>query len=489
MADEIQFMHEELTNLSNEIQSGIDELKKNAKRFSPDVRNEKVAYLQDRVNRSKDVLASFRVELREVLKEAGRATYSDYEAKGKVHNANVNKLATDLETFRVAEEKKELLKGAKAKKGVEEEKGGNATIEKAKEVQHQTAAALGRGAQLVQKMEEVGLETNLHLKSQTEQMKNTNADVEKVDAGIAAAQKAVKDIARKMASDKMIMCLLLVLVALIVAIIVIKSVDPSILGQSNDPCSLLNMNAAQTVQQCMTKYVVNIQLLFDKSVVNAANYIPDYKKNTESSLLKYTGALAVTTASTIGRRDIALFRVLAQLEVRGENVAKALTQKLKNTTDVISGLNLPGLKDLTKPYYCLEGKCTAPTTQTTQPTAQVTPSPSGGSSDNPAGNPKGTTPSPSISLPTNDTNTTTWADNYVTTSANFSTEIFPTEAVNDTSVYGTTPSDNSTDGNFTRRLLWKKAASQPPISEGRSFKRIKKESRISIAQYNQRNVQ
>mmetsp|Transcript_28860 Transcript_28860/g.60607 ORF Transcript_28860/g.60607 Transcript_28860/m.60607 type:complete len:206 (-) Transcript_28860:1435-2052(-) len=205
MADEIQFMHEELTNLSNEIQSGIDELKKNAKRFSPDVRNEKVAYLQDRVNRSKDVLASFRVELREVLKEAGRATYSDYEAKGKVHNANVNKLATDLETFRVAEEKKELLKGAKAKKGVEEEKGGNATIEKAKEVQHQTAAALGRGAQLVQKMEEVGLETNLHLKSQTEQMKNTNADVEKVDAGIAAAQKAVKDIARKMASDKMIM--------------------------------------------------------------------------------------------------------------------------------------------------------------------------------------------------------------------------------------------------------------------------------------------
>jgi hypothetical protein len=34
------------------------------------------------------------------------------------------------QTFRVAEEKKELLKGAKAKKGVEEEKGGNATIEK-----------------------------------------------------------------------------------------------------------------------------------------------------------------------------------------------------------------------------------------------------------------------------------------------------------------------------------------------------------------------
>jgi hypothetical protein len=41
-------------------------------------------------------------------------------------------------------------------------------------------------------MEEVGLETNLHLKSQTEQMRNTNADVEKVDVSyLAAARRSV----------------------------------------------------------------------------------------------------------------------------------------------------------------------------------------------------------------------------------------------------------------------------------------------------------
>ena len=44
MADEIQFMHEELTNLTSEIQAGIDELKKNSKRMTPDVRNQKVSY-------------------------------------------------------------------------------------------------------------------------------------------------------------------------------------------------------------------------------------------------------------------------------------------------------------------------------------------------------------------------------------------------------------------------------------------------------------
>jgi hypothetical protein len=70
-----------------------------------------------------------------------------------------------LQTFRVSEEKKELLKEAKAKgkKGAEEERSGNVTIEKvcdcllalyvrgtdtfewqAKEVQHDAAAALNR---------------------------------------------------------------------------------------------------------------------------------------------------------------------------------------------------------------------------------------------------------------------------------------------------------------------------------------------------------
>jgi hypothetical protein len=276
----------------------------------------------------------------------------------------------------------------------------------------------------------------------------------------------------------------------------IKSVDPSLLGQSNDPCSLLNMNAVQTVQQCMTKYVVNIQLLFDKSVVNAANYIPDHKKNTESSLLKYTGALAVTTAPTTGRRDAALFRVLAILEVRGENVAKALTQKLRNTTDVIAGLNLPGLKDLTRPFYCQEGKCTVSSIQTTQPTNQATPSPppSGGSTGSHVANPKDTTPSSTTPLSANVSNTT-WADYYVTTSANFSTDIFLSETLsNDTAVSVSTSSDNistTSGGNSTgesRRLLWRKSASQPRREERRS-NRVNKEGRISLAQYNQREVE
>jgi hypothetical protein len=41
--------------------------------------------INDRLSRAKDVLASYRVELRAVLKEVGKGTFAEYDAKGKEH--------------------------------------------------------------------------------------------------------------------------------------------------------------------------------------------------------------------------------------------------------------------------------------------------------------------------------------------------------------------------------------------------------------------
>ena len=41
--------------------------------------------------------------------------------------------------------------------------------------------------------------------------------------------------------------------------------------------------------------------------------------------------------------------------VRGENVARALAEKPKNTTAVIVALGFNGLATLSGPYYCLDG--------------------------------------------------------------------------------------------------------------------------------------
>ena len=43
------------------------------------------AFINDRVARAKDVLSSYKVELRQVLKEVGKGTWAEYEAKGKEH--------------------------------------------------------------------------------------------------------------------------------------------------------------------------------------------------------------------------------------------------------------------------------------------------------------------------------------------------------------------------------------------------------------------
>jgi hypothetical protein len=43
------------------------------------------AYIIDRLARAKDVLATYRVELRTVMKEVGKGTWTEYDGKGKEH--------------------------------------------------------------------------------------------------------------------------------------------------------------------------------------------------------------------------------------------------------------------------------------------------------------------------------------------------------------------------------------------------------------------
>ena len=48
-------------------------------------RSLQLSFVNDRLSRAKDVLSSYRVELRGVLKEVGKGTYAEYDAKGKEH--------------------------------------------------------------------------------------------------------------------------------------------------------------------------------------------------------------------------------------------------------------------------------------------------------------------------------------------------------------------------------------------------------------------
>ena len=231
----------------------------------------------------------------------------------------------------------------------------------------------------------------------------------------------------------------------------IKAVNPSILGQSSDPCSLLSLSVLQTVSACMTKYDVIVQLYFDSTIVNSGNYVSNYKSSTEKSLLQYTSALTVTTQA-LGRRSSSDFTVQATLGVRGESVAQALTDKLKNVTAAIAALNLRGLLGLSRPYYCLDvgGACAVSTT----PAPAVKSIDDTGSGSGSSGS--GVTPTPPQL--TNATNSS-FSDIYLATVANFQTVETSTSVDADTNASSSVGANhsaeetNSSSPRPARRLL------------------------------------
>eukprot|EP00277_Geminigera_cryophila_P002194 CAMPEP_0179423776 /NCGR_PEP_ID=MMETSP0799-20121207/11204_1 /TAXON_ID=46947 /ORGANISM="Geminigera cryophila, Strain CCMP2564" /LENGTH=113 /DNA_ID=CAMNT_0021198121 /DNA_START=48 /DNA_END=386 /DNA_ORIENTATION=- len=112
--EEIEWLDEELTNLTTELTEKLKEVtSRDAKKLSKGVREDKFSFIADRLSRSKDVLSSYRVELRQVLKEVGKGTFAEYDGRGKVHNTNINKLAAEIEAAKKSAETRELMEGAK----------------------------------------------------------------------------------------------------------------------------------------------------------------------------------------------------------------------------------------------------------------------------------------------------------------------------------------------------------------------------------------
>lgn len=118
-------------------------------------------------------------------------------------STNINKLAAEIEAAKKAAETRELMEGAKKKKKageIEMEGGGGEVVEEGKRIQTKSALAMDRTAKMVNEMEEMGAETNLHLKSQSEQIKTTHSDVDAINEGMMRASKQVRDIGRRLAT-------------------------------------------------------------------------------------------------------------------------------------------------------------------------------------------------------------------------------------------------------------------------------------------------
>ncbi|CAL0304862.1 unnamed protein product [Lupinus luteus] len=90
----------------------------------------------------------------------------------------------------------------------------------------ETDQAIERSKQVVHQTIEVGTQTATTLKGQTEQMGRIVNELDSIQFSIKKASQLVKEIGRQVATDKCIMLFLLLIVCGVIAIIVVKIVNP-----------------------------------------------------------------------------------------------------------------------------------------------------------------------------------------------------------------------------------------------------------------------
>uniref|UniRef100_A0A0D9VUD7 t-SNARE coiled-coil homology domain-containing protein n=1 Tax=Leersia perrieri TaxID=77586 RepID=A0A0D9VUD7_9ORYZ len=90
----------------------------------------------------------------------------------------------------------------------------------------QTDQAIDRSKMVVAQTIEVGTQTASALNQQTEQMKRIGNELDTVHFSLKKASQLVKEIGRQVATDKCIMALLFLIVCGVIAIIVVKIVNP-----------------------------------------------------------------------------------------------------------------------------------------------------------------------------------------------------------------------------------------------------------------------
>ncbi|OVA16661.1 Target SNARE coiled-coil domain [Macleaya cordata] len=100
-------------------------------------------------------------------------------------------------------------------------------IDAGKKKMDETDQAIERSKQVVEQTIEVGAQTGTTLKGQTEQMGRIVNELDTIHFSIKKASQLVKEIGRQVATDKCIMLFLFLVVCGVIAIIIVKVVNPN----------------------------------------------------------------------------------------------------------------------------------------------------------------------------------------------------------------------------------------------------------------------
>jgi len=220
MADERADVEDELNGLLEEIDKGIKAL--------PKIKNEadremKLTHINNRINRAKESLRAYKVEIRELSK----AESVPFSQKAKVYSEQINQYIQDLS---FAQDKVQTAAAAKGQAKPPPKKLDDMTadevLNKAAATQVKSLDSLDRTLQTIEDTKQVGAETAAELKIQSEKLGGVDKDLDEMESYLKQADKQMRAFVRRMATDKIILAFIFLIVAGIIFIIVWSVLHP-----------------------------------------------------------------------------------------------------------------------------------------------------------------------------------------------------------------------------------------------------------------------
>lgn len=158
---------------------------------------------------------SFRLEVRDLP----AARQGDYKQRQKDHTNTLQKLQADFTAAKEEMTRTGLMGAATTGRDVNTMSTGE-VIQEGKNIQAQSKQSTQRSLRLIDETIAVGAATNERLAAQTDQLQRINEHVDEIDSNMKRANKQLRVFAKRMMTDKMIICLVfLVLVMLIVSVV------------------------------------------------------------------------------------------------------------------------------------------------------------------------------------------------------------------------------------------------------------------------------
>jgi len=208
----------EINDLCNEATSKIEELKR-AKGLSVDAREDRIAYIKTRITRARLALKEIRVELREM----GKVQARPHTEKATQLEERIKQIETDLDWAAKSDPNAAIVEQAKATDYREVLKEGAA-------IQNNDIDRLQRMKATLDTTNQTATNTLAAMDEQKEQIRRVDKGVDDVSTNIQLANRQLKVLVRRIATDKIIMGLMLLCFLGVIVIIIYTAVTKNKAG-------------------------------------------------------------------------------------------------------------------------------------------------------------------------------------------------------------------------------------------------------------------